>query len=248
MGGQVDSTPDLKAALEKLKTDFIAIQEIDYNLPRSGEINQIAEIAAAMGAADFCFAPAIIGTPGEKWCKLRDSDDPYVSNKSPGTNPAGGYGIAIASKIPVLSYERLDLGRSLIGMPLLISADKTRLIYVKDEPRVALIAHLENGWTVINTHLSFVPGVNLWQLAKIKRWIRKSGRRALIVGDLNMPFILGKKWRSLNSQKTYPSWKPAVQFDYILGEEDLQVKTLESPKTGISDHLPLTIEILEGLR
>ena len=91
----------------------------------------------------------------------------------------GGYGLAFASTIPVTAYERIELGRSLVGMPLLVPGGedgrgKPKFIYVQDEPRVALVAHLENGWSIISTHLSFVPGLNVAQLKKLKRWAEKS--------------------------------------------------------------------------
>lgn len=246
---------DLPAAIKALATDLIAIQEIDYKLPRSGSINQIKEIADAMQGANknWCFAPTVIGTPGEKWIRPEDTHlITHANEESASENREGCYGIAIATTLAVKSFERLELGRSPIGLPLLVNADKARFIYVKDEPRVALAAHLENGWTVINTHLSFVPIVNLIQLAKIKRWAvritRESGQKCLIVGDLNLPFIFGKKWRSLNAQKTYPSWSPKVQFDYILGLEfefgsDVKSKVIKVQQTNISDHIALSIEI-----
>lgn len=244
---------DLPAAIKALSTDLIAIQEIDYKLPRSGTTNQIKEIAESMagGQHNWCFAPTVIGTPGEKWIRPQDTHLITKANElSASENREGCYGIAIATTLAVKSFERLELGRSLIGLPLLVNADKARFIYVKDEPRVALAAHLENGWTVINTHLSFVPLVNLFQLAKIKRWAKKiareSGQKCLIVGDLNLPFLFGKKWRSLNSRKSYPSWGPKVQFDYILGTGDgFTSAAIETPRTNISDHIALSAEIVE---
>jgi endonuclease/exonuclease/phosphatase family metal-dependent hydrolase len=63
------SGPSLAAlhrGIAALATDVIAVQEIDFNLPRSGLVNQVAEVANAMGATDWAFAPSVIGTPGEK--------------------------------------------------------------------------------------------------------------------------------------------------------------------------------------
>ena len=65
------------------------------------------------------------------------------------------------------------------------------MIYVADEPRVAMAATLENGWTVINTHLSFVPFVNYRQLRMIKKWAAglsaQYSTQVLIIGDMNLP-------------------------------------------------------------
>ena len=253
------STPALQRAIAEIASDVIAVQEVDYLLPRTSGVNQISEIATAMSASDWAFAPSVIGTPGEKWRKLNDRDPKYISNNSIG-DLAGSYGIAIASNIPVVKWHRLELGRSVIGMPLVVptesetsSRPKIRAIYVRDEPRVALAATLQNGFTVINTHLSFVPGVNLKQLNRLKRWAEQIARETntipIILGDLNLPKdipVIGSKWKSLVNQNTYPSWGAKIQFDYILANDlsGYQVTDRKTVKTGVSDHLPLRIELV----
>jgi endonuclease/exonuclease/phosphatase family metal-dependent hydrolase len=253
------STPALQRAIAEIASDVIAVQEVDYLLPRTNGTNQISEIATAMSASDWAFAPSVIGTPGEKWRKLNDRDPKYISNNSIG-DLAGSYGIAIASNISVIKWHRLELGRSVIGMPLVVptesetsSRPKIRAIYVRDEPRVALAATLQNGFTVINTHLSFVPGVNLKQLNRLKRWAEQIARETntipIILGDLNLPKdipVIGSKWKSLVNQNTYPSWGAKIQFDYILANDlsGYQVTDRKTVKTGVSDHLPLRIELV----
>ena len=253
------STPALQRAIAEIASDVIAVQEVDYLLPRTNGTNQISEIATAMSASDWAFAPSVIGTPGEKWRKLNDRDPKYISNNSIG-DLAGSYGIAIASNIPVVKWHRLELGRSVIGMPLVVptesetsSRPKIRAIYVRDEPRVALAATLQNGFTVVNTHLSFVPGVNLKQLNRLKRWAEQIARETntipIILGDLNLPKdipVIGSKWKSLVNQNTYPSWGAKIQFDYILANDlsGYQVTDRKTVKTGVSDHLPLRIELV----
>jgi hypothetical protein len=89
---------------------------------------------------------------------------------------------------------------------------KLKRFYVRDHPRSALAAHLENGWLVINTHLSFVPFFNYKQLVQIKRWSGKLGvdkKKIILMGDMNIPFskvVTGLKWNSLTSGRTFPSW------------------------------------------
>jgi endonuclease/exonuclease/phosphatase family metal-dependent hydrolase len=257
------SVAALHKAIAALATDVIAVQEIDFNLPRSGEVNQVAEVANAMGATDWAFAPSIIGTPGEKWRKLKAYDPKFFDNKT-SEALAGSYGIGIASKIKVMKWHRLELGNSPIGMPLVVPTEsetsdrpKIRGIYVHDEPRLALAATLENGFTVVNTHLSFVPGVNLAQLKKLKHWSlqigEESNTKVLLMGDLNLPKNLPialSKWSSLVTQNTYPSWGAKVQFDYILSNELTPNKYQISkyPTMAISDHLPIGIEILTSQR
>ena len=245
-----------------LAPDLIAIQECDYRLARTADVNQIAEVAGSIGADYFAFAPCIIGTPGEKWRKLSASDQAIITEKessSPyGGEYEGGYGIGLTSKIEVAKWHRLDLGNAPIGMPLLVPGEdgkpgKLRPIYIRDEPRVALAATLVNGITVINTHLSFVPGYNIKQLRAIKRWAeeieKETGTIAIIVGDLNLPKnlpVVASRWRSLATQSTYPSWGAKIQFDYILSKSTLGSTHLPTVTTGVSDHLPLSVEVEIG--
>jgi endonuclease/exonuclease/phosphatase family metal-dependent hydrolase len=252
------SVAALRRAIAALSTDVIAVQEIDFNLPRSGEVNQIAEVASALGAKDWAFAPSIVGTPGEKWRKLSNDDARLITNEG-NQILSGSYGIGIASKIKVLKWHRLELGNSPIGMPLVVptesetsSRPKIRAIYVHDEPRLAIAATLENGFTIFNTHLSFVPGVNIAQLKKLKKWALEIGEetntKVILMGDLNLPKNLPvalSKWNSLITQSTYPSWGAKVQFDYILSDQlrPDEYQPLNFSPSGVSDHLPIGIKI-----
>lgn len=239
-------------------SSIYAFQEVDHFLPRSGNSSQIADIADAIGVRDWAFAPSLFGTPGEQWRKLKP-DEPRIVTTKDLTIPS--YGIGFVSSIPVVQWQRLDLGNSPFGLPLLIPADeegKVRFIYVRDEPRVALAATLENGYTIINTHLSFVPGFNFAQLARIKRWARKiemqTNTKAIIVGDLNLPknlpvlisSLIKGSWRSLIRVNTYPSWTPKIQFDYILARSmsESDIQGVDFPATGVSDHRPIGVQFL----
>jgi endonuclease/exonuclease/phosphatase family metal-dependent hydrolase len=125
---------------------------------------------------------------------------------------------------------------------------RPRVIYVSDEPRIAQAAILENGITVINTHFSFVPGFNLRQLRMIKKWAKSLPGKKILIGDLNLPGKIPAKvlgWNPLIEEKTYPSWKPRIQFDHALSPDFTvsEVKRLQIPTLGISDHLPIAFQI-----
>jgi endonuclease/exonuclease/phosphatase family metal-dependent hydrolase len=253
----------LGEAIEAIAADVIGIQEVDEQLARSGNASQTAVVAEAMRTKHWGFAPVMVGAPGEKWRKLNSLDakiittDNIASNRV--SNVDGNYGIGIVSGIHVVHWDRLELGNSPFGMPLVIPTEsKTgkqsiKLIYVADEPRVALAATLDNGWTIINTHLSFVPFVNYRQLRKIKKWAAelaaKYGTQTLIIGDMNLPKGLpavASRWNSLVEQNSYPSWGGKVQFDYILSDtlKPDQYEALPTLNTGVSDHLPVRVHIL----
>jgi endonuclease/exonuclease/phosphatase family metal-dependent hydrolase len=256
--GRTDVT--LASAVQTLGSDVYGFQEVDHFLPRSGSRPQIRDIAESVNAQYWAMGPSVFGTPGESWRKKHDHEPEIITQITSHADLMHEcYGIGIVSKIPVMSWHRLNLGNSPIGLPLVVPGDETgkgkpRFIYVKDEPRLALAAVLENGWTVINTHLSFVPILNLIQLKRVKKWAldlaQKTGTRAVIMGDLNLPKnlpIAFSSWKSLVTANTYPSWGAKIQFDYILARDLPQVGYQGVPisSTGISDHLPLSVEIFD---
>jgi endonuclease/exonuclease/phosphatase family metal-dependent hydrolase len=247
--------------LAELGVDLLGVQEVDADQPRSANLSQVEILANAMGAEHWAFAPAIMGTPGEQWRTLASEEQVIETESGAGSEPR--YGIGLISTIPVKKWHRIELGRSRIGLPLVIpaggdsneaSATKRvpiRFIYVRDEPRVALAAELENGFTVAVTHLSFVPFVNYFQLMKVRRWMKALPGNPIVMGDLNLGWALpvrGTHWRSLRTMNTYPSWGSKIQFDYItthiphFGERS--IREIEISDLGISDHLPIGVEIL----
>jgi len=245
----VDALALLEAEILNLKSDVIGVQEVDYFLERSGNHNQVGNIARVMGAADWAFAPSLFGNPDEKWRNPKNDDIKIVSNSIQSDEP--GYGIGMVSQLPVKSWHRLDLKGSPIGVFMVFPVDgKLKRFYVRDHPRSALAAHLENGWLIINTHLSFVPFFNYRQLVQIKRWSKNLGankNKIILMGDMNIPFakvVAGRNWNSLTSGKTFPSWAPKVQIDYMLSQTlrpDL-VKQIPYTHAGMSDHLPLQLD------
>ena len=243
-----------KKVADELQPNFIALQEVDYFQSRSNLTNQTKLVAQSMQLKYWAYLPTLIGTPGEKWRSVKDLENSIITESSLDKNPKASYGIALATNWPIKKLYAKKLGRSIIGMPLLIPKDNgkgVRFIYVKDEPRVALIAELENGYTIATTHLSFVPGVNVFQLNKLTSYLKKLPGFALLTGDLNLPANLPSKFsgfKSIISQATYPSWKPKIQFDYIMlrkGEikSVSSIKPIKSTATGISDHTTIGVEI-----
>ena len=273
------ASAEISEILAEMRSDVLSLQEVDHHLPRSQGKSQSREVAQHLKTEWWGFAPAISGTPGVKWRKLArheqrvithvepelhskenvdlSSDDP--SAKNPHVKSLNGvnqyYGISIISKIPVIQWHRIELGRSLIGMPLAVGNARGRMtfIYVKDEPRVAMAAILNNGWIVINTHLSFVPLVNLCQLFKLARWAKKLehqyGAQVLLTGDFNLPWGIPSRllsFKRATQANSYPSWKPAISFDYILTRATNLAKMKEHRHlaVAISDHRPISVDLL----
>ncbi len=245
-----NSGANLEGALNSINevfpSDVFAIQEVDLHQDRSGNGNQVRQVAESIGAKYWAFAPVMYGTPGEKWRGINESiifDENSTIPKEP------MYGIGIVSKIPVKKWHRINLGKAPLGMPLLVAGEKRpRFIYVSDEPRCALIAELENGFTISTTHLSFVPLKNALQLKRITSWIEKLSGTHILTGDFNLPWGLGPRiagWNDLVNGSTYPSWKPSIEFDYIMSKElkGEDVVGLIHNHYGVSDHLASSVKI-----
>jgi endonuclease/exonuclease/phosphatase family metal-dependent hydrolase len=240
-----------KDVAKHFQPDFISLQEVDYLQPRSGNINQTKLIAESMGLKYWYYLPALLGTPGSRWQKVKNLEPGIISQNTNNPSPNTSYGIGFATSVPIKKIYTKALGRSIIGMPLLVPKDNgkgTRFIYVKDEPRVALIAELENGLTIATTHLSFVPFVNVFQLNRLIIALKKLSGVPVLVGDLNLPANIPSKlsgFKSVISQSTYPSWKPKIQFDYIMvaNNQEVQASPLSTIKPDISDHVPIGAEL-----
>lgn len=245
----------LAISIANLGSDILALQEVDFYLERSGNLNQVGEVAALLGAPYWGFAPSVIGSPDEKWRGTRATDQKVVTDgmniAQKITTPA--YGIGLISKMAIKSWHRLDLKAAPFGLFMALPVDgKLKRLYLPDHPRSALAAVLENGWLIVNTHLSFVPIFNIFQLLKIKRWIKKlpvrDKTKIILMGDFNLPFgflVKGLNWNSLAKQKTFPSWGPRLQIDFILSQKvaSEDVTRHDLAHGGISDHLPLTVDI-----
>jgi endonuclease/exonuclease/phosphatase family metal-dependent hydrolase len=240
-----------KDVAEHFKPDFISLQEVDFMQPRSGNVNQTKLIAESMGLKYWHYLPALLGTPGNSWQKIKSLELEAISQNSSDANSRTSYGIGFATNQPVKNVYVKYLGRSLVGMPLIVPRENghgIKFIYVKDEPRVALIAQLANGLTITTTHLSFVPGVNVFQLNRLSSFLKKLPGEQILVGDLNLIANLPTKlsgFRSLLAQSTYPSWKPSIQFDYIMKRksDSITAEGLGRFKPTISDHIPIGVEL-----
>ena len=241
--------------VENYHPDFISIQEVDYLQPRSNNINQTQVIAENSGLKYWAYLPAIFGTPGERWKKVKDLEQSIITESNT-ILKSKSYGIGIATNQKIIKLSVKKLGRSIIGMPLLIPKENgkgARFIYVKDEPRVALVAQLANGLTIATTHLSFVPGVNIYQLNRLSAFMKKLPGEKILTGDLNLPANIPSKlsrFKSLANTLTYPSWGEKIQFDYIMAEKNSLKSGLISAtliknnhKTIISDHIPIGVEL-----
>jgi endonuclease/exonuclease/phosphatase family metal-dependent hydrolase len=215
----------LVEAIGLLDVELLAVQEVDRFQARSGGIDQAAVAASALGAVASRFVATVNGTPGETGWVPSDPSQ---------------YGVALISRLPVAEWHVLQLEPARGRFPIPIPSRPPRLLWVNDEPRVAIAAVLESPRiTVACTHLSFVPLVNVRQLRAVRRWLAGLPGPQVLLGDLNLPGSLARRitgWTPLISAPTFPSPAPRLQLDHVLAS-GLPVGTRVESRVH---HLPIS--------
>lgn len=222
------------AAVAELDADVVALQEVDRGLPRSGEVDQVAELADHLGMGGV-FCPALLGDPGTAWTTVDDGDT---------GGPA--YGVGVLSRVPLRTHRRVALpgGGPGTRRP---GATPSRPGW-DHEPRAALVADLAvpggGALSLAVTHLSYLPWRAVRQLRVVAA--QGTGPRALI-GDLNLPAAVVRAvlptWRHAGGRPTYPAWRPRVQVDQALVDGGVEVRAVRTGSRTTSDHLPLVVEL-----
>lgn len=120
--------------------------------------------------------------------------------------------------------------------------------------RGALMAKFEMSGheiSVISVHLALGRKTRMQQIGFISELIQAE-KNVVLMGDLNceldsleMKYLFGKTHISLPEQKphTFPSWKPKRSIDHILISEGMKVNEVDVLQQGVSDHLPVAIDI-----
>jgi endonuclease/exonuclease/phosphatase family metal-dependent hydrolase len=232
--------PDrLVYSIKQVDADILALQEVDLDQPRSGNLDLTAVAAEAMGAVSHRFVAAISGTPGATWMAA-------TGREQPGT---AAYGIALLSRFLAESWQVVHLPRIPMRFPMYLPGPR-RVMVVHEEPRAAMIARLDTPlgpMTVANTHLSFVPGWNRVQLRHLIRDLRGFPGPRLLMGDLNMAPPKPRRWagmRPLGEAPTFPADEPCHQLDHILTDDHtLWVDECSAPRLPVSDHRALVVDI-----
>jgi len=104
---------------------------------------------------------------------------------------------------------------------------------------------------VITAHLSLGKKTRMNQIGFLSELIR-SEKNVVLMGDLNcetdspeMEYLFKKTHMSEPQGKphTFPSWQPKRNIDHILISEGLKIKEVKVLRQGVSDHLPVSIDI-----
>jgi endonuclease/exonuclease/phosphatase family metal-dependent hydrolase len=104
----------------------------------------------------------------------------------------------------------------------------------------------KNKVSVILTHLSpyrFGAKTRKIQIKELTGIISKIKRKVILLGDFNQEHLAIPNLKSCGTLKTFPSWKPDRQFDYIFVNKSTHVKSAHITPCQFSDHLPLYAEL-----
>jgi endonuclease/exonuclease/phosphatase family metal-dependent hydrolase len=229
----------LASAVKSLDVDVLGLQEVDRDQPRSMGADLTAVAAEAMGAPEHQFVAALAGTPGGTWMAATGDEQPGSAT----------YGIALLSRYPVVSWRVVRLPSLRTRVPMWFKGSRTPVL-VHDEPRVAVAAVLDGPFgqfTVCNTHLSFIPGWNVWQLRRLLASLAGTREPLVLIGDLNMePPLVARVGglRPLATADTFPAEAPVRQIDHVLVRGPLRATgPAESVRLPLSDHRALVVDV-----
>jgi endonuclease/exonuclease/phosphatase family metal-dependent hydrolase len=202
---------DLVRACRELGADVLALQECWVP---DGEPDPLARSAAELGG-QLLRADVLTGVDLRR---LRIS----------GENGPGRWGLALITKLPVVSCEVTSLGRQ--------PGDVT--------PRAAQLVTLAvpgGRLRVVNTHLTYLLTSPV-QLMRLLRKLLRSDVPTVITGDLNMPAPvtgLAAGYRPAVKGRTYPAHRPLLQLDHVLAGQGVGFRGGEVLPHSGSDHLPV---------
>ena len=228
-------------AVRRLDADVLALQEVDRAQERSHGADLTAVAADAMGAEHHRFVATLHGEPG-LWVAGTGEEQP----------DAAAYGIALLSRRPVRAWHVLTLPTLRRRAPVRFPGSRWPAL-VRDEPRTALAAVVDDErgpFTVVGTHLTFIPGWNVRQLRHLVRVTRTLPGPKVVMGDLNLageqPSRLSGL-RALVQAPTFPVAEPVRQLDHVLAGPGLHATGPgESLDLGLSDHRALVVDVARG--
>lgn len=232
--GRVD-LPAVARTIVGLGADVVALQEVDRAQPRSGRVDQVAWLAAALGWHGV-FGPALLGDPDRAWVACGPDD--------PG-GPA--YGVGLLSRHPFTGTGRHRLPGGGDGRRRAPPASPSRPGWDR-EPRTLLEASIDLGrrpLALATTHLSYLPWRAVRQLRAVSRRLARHPY-VLLLGDLNLTARTVRRaapgWRIADGPRTYPAWAPRFQVDHVLARGMVPSGARTGTRTT-GDHLPLLADV-----
>lgn len=218
----LDRTAD---AISDARADVVALQEVDVHWSDRSQFRDQAGVLGRLLGMRVFFAP------------IYDLD-PLTPDA-----PRRQYGVAILSRLPLVSTENHEITRLSTVEPQPVP---------KPGPGFAEAVVLVRGVAVhvYATHLDYRPNPAV-RAAQVADMLRIMGDDpTLLLGDFNAaPEApeLAPLWRELTAAptgSTYPADVPVKRIDYVTVSSGIRVRGVSVPSTVASDHRPVFAEVL----
>lgn len=224
---------DLRRIADEIKAmdaDLVALQEVDVHWhQRSGFADQATELGNMLGV-EARFAP-IYSLPGALG------------------QPARQFGVALLSRIPVVSWSNDSLTR--------LSTQQTNPTPAKMPGLLRAVVNFRGTRvTVLTTHLDYRsdPAIRRVQVGEIIQVLAKSSGPTILAGDLNatpealelQPLFtrLMDAWRTSQGPGfTYPASAPTKRIDYVLYSDPFVHVESRIPESAAADHRPVVVSL-----
>lgn len=204
----------IAAIIRGAQADLVALQEVDQNLPRSGQVDQPAELARLTGM--------------------------HVAFGGNYQFDGGDYGNAVLSRRPIRRHQNHRLPMPTPGEPRGVLEVEVEL--TGGEPLVLLATHLDHR-PLDRSRRESAEAVNKLAAAAPNRLSILAGDLNAVPKSEVLK-ILGAEWHSPegDSLLTSPATTPRRQIDYVLSRPASrwrvdEIKVLDEPIA--SDHRPL---------
>lgn len=207
---------EIAAAILRIRPDIVALQEVHRGTWQARFRDQLAELEARTGLHGY-FSPSYV-----QW--------------------GGGYGNAILTRGQIVEAEAHPL--PCVGEPRTLLEATIRI----DGATIRFyVTHLTT-WGRLNAK------IRAEQLGCLAREVRASRYPYILAGDFNTPPQAPEMeaFRRENAAQlateavgpTFPHWKE--QIDYIFADYGWQVRAARAWPIEVSDHLPVTAELMWG--
>ncbi len=147
---------------------------------------------------------------------------------------AGSWGLAVLSRLPVISYQTVSLGSA--------AGD-----FAERVAQVVEVGVLNRPFVrVVNVHITHRLCHGPGQLLRLLRSLPDDRMPTVIAGDLNMcrPTIyLARDYRAAVRGRTWPAGHPALQLDHVLVSGGIRVAERRINSGVGSDHLPVRVAL-----
>jgi endonuclease/exonuclease/phosphatase family metal-dependent hydrolase len=217
----LSSVEQLGTVLERLEPDVVALQEVDRFLPRSGELDQAAHLAARLEMR-FAFAATL-------------------------AHGDGHYGIALLSRLPIRQTRRWSLRARLASEPRASLDMQLALGPEADAPTLRVVvlhadflpwaagryaAELLRVCTAeLGRGLLLAGDLNATPRRRGPRLLRAAGFHDLIAEHGEAPTFVWRRWRR--------------RIDYVFADDPVAAAThaVEVPAIAGSDHRPVVVDL-----